>query len=61
MDFTADGRAANQNRLVGLGFVVVLHILLVWGLLNGLGRKVVELLPEPIETKIASSSPRRTR
>lgn len=52
MDFTAHGRAENKNRLIGIGFVVVLHVLLVWGLLNGLARKAVELLPEPIETRI---------
>lgn len=52
MNFTADGRANNQNRLIGLIFVVGFHILLVWGLLNGLARKAIELLPDPIETKI---------
>lgn len=52
MNFTADGRADNQNRLIGLAFVVGFHILLVWGLVNGLARKAIELLPEPIETKI---------
>ena len=36
------------------GFVVViaLHILLGWALLNGLARKVVEVVKGPIETKI---------
>ena len=52
MNFTADGRANNQNRVIGLAFVVGFHILLVWGLINGLARKAIELLPEPIETKI---------
>ncbi|WP_299696113.1 energy transducer TonB [Hydrocarboniphaga sp.] len=29
-----------------------MHVLLVWGLVNGLARKAIELLPAPIETKI---------
>jgi periplasmic protein TonB len=53
MNFAVAGGAANhQNRAIGFAFVVGFHILLVWGLMNGLARKAVELLPAPIETKI---------
>lgn len=53
MDFTADGHGSSgKNRAVGLGFVIGFHVLLVWGLVNGLARKAIELLPAPIETKI---------
>lgn len=53
MNFTADGAAnSNQNRMVGLGFVVGFHVLLIYGLVVGLARKGIELLPPPIETKI---------
>ncbi len=53
MNFTADGVAnSNNNRMIGLAFVVVFHIILIWGLVYGLARKGVELLPPPIETKI---------
>lgn len=52
MNFSADRSDSNRNRMVGLGFVVGLHLLLIWGLMNGLARKAVELLPAPIETKI---------
>jgi protein TonB len=45
-------RQDSSRRLIGLSGVVVFHILLVYGLVNGLGRKVIELLPPPIETKI---------
>lgn len=45
-----------KRRLFGLGFVVVLHILLIWGLVSGLARKAVELLPAPIETKIVEEA-----
>lgn len=52
MNFGTDGGAHNQNRVAGLAFVIGLHVLLIWGLMSGLARKAVELLPSPIETKI---------
>ncbi len=38
--------------MVGVGVVIVMHIILGWALLNGLARKVVEVVKGPIETKI---------
>jgi len=38
--------------MVGLGAVVVIHVILGWALASGLARKVVEVIKEPIETKI---------
>lgn len=47
------GRPENpQRRLAGIAGVVVFHALLVYGLVNGLARKAIEILPAPIETKI---------
>ena len=40
------------RRMVGLGFVIVLHATLIYGLLTGLATKVVEVIQQPIETKI---------
>lgn len=40
------------RHAVGFGFVIVLHILLGWALLNGLARSVIEVIKGPIETKI---------
>jgi periplasmic protein TonB len=37
---------------VGLGVVIVLHVLLGYALVSGLARKVVEVVKAPIETKI---------
>jgi periplasmic protein TonB len=46
-------RQRNPSRhLVGFGVVVVLHILLAWALMAGLARKIVEVVKEPLETKI---------
>lgn len=39
-------------RIAGLGFVVLLHVALVYALVTGLARRAVELGPVPIETKI---------
>jgi protein TonB len=52
MNFAAAGHAQTQDRAVGISFVVLFHALLIWGLVNGLARKAIELLPAPIETKI---------
>ncbi|MGU7773825.1 energy transducer TonB [Burkholderia sp. MR1-5-21] len=51
MDFAQQQRNPMKHA-VGIGAVVVLHILLGWALLNGLGRKVIEVIKAPIETKI---------
>ena len=40
------------KHLVGIGIVVLMHVLLGWALVSGLARKVVEVIKNPIETKI---------
>jgi protein TonB len=40
------------KHLLGIGIVVLMHILLGWALVSGLARKVVEVIKNPIETKI---------
>lgn len=47
----ADSRSA-PDRATGLAFVVAFHALMIWALVNGLGQKVIELLPQDLETKI---------
>ena len=41
-----------RKNYVGLSVVVVLHILLAWALVAGLGRKLIDVIKAPIETKI---------
>ena len=48
----ADQQRKPGRHLVGLGIVVVMHLLLGWALVSGLARKVVEVIKNPIETKI---------
>lgn len=40
------------KHAVGIGIVIVMHILLGWALVNGLARTVIEVIKGPIETKI---------
>lgn len=47
------GREKDRKKsLYGVIGVIVFHVLVVWGLVSGLARKAIELLPPPIETKI---------
>jgi len=48
----AESQRNPGKHLTGFTVVVVLHIILGWALLNGLARKVVEVIKAPIETKI---------
>lgn len=48
----AEQQRRPTKHLVGLAVVVALHIALGWALVNGLARKVVEVIKGPIETKI---------
>ena len=40
------------KHLVGIGSVVVLHVILAWALVNGMAQRLVEVIKGPIETKI---------
>ena len=41
-----------RKHLVGISAVVVFHIVLVYALANGLGRKVVEVFKAPLDVSI---------
>ena len=51
MDFAQQQRDPTRH-MVGFGAVVILHILIVWALVSGLARKVVEVVKGPIEVKV---------
>jgi protein TonB len=51
VDFAQQQRNPAKHA-VGIGVVIVLHILVGWALVSGLGRKVIEVIKQPIETKI---------
>ena len=51
MDFAEQQRKPGKH-MVGFGIVLALHLLLGWGMLNGLAQRMVEVIKGPIETKI---------
>ena len=51
MDFTQNGKDPAKS-FVGISVVVLLHVFIVYALVTGLARKVVEVIQQPIETKI---------
>ena len=50
MDFTQNRNPT--KHLTGIVFVVILHLAVGYALVTGLARKVVEVIKQPIETKI---------
>jgi protein TonB len=43
---------SSSRRLTGVAVTIALHILLIYGLMHGLARKIVEIVTPPLETKI---------
>ncbi len=51
MNYAQGQRNAGKN-LTGIGIVAGLHVLIVWALVSGLARTVVDVIKAPIETKV---------
>ncbi|NML99087.1 energy transducer TonB [Paraburkholderia sp. RP-4-7] len=51
MKFAAQ-RHYSASRFSGIGFVALLHVVLIYVLVNGLASKVYEVIRKPIETRI---------
>ena len=51
MDF-AQHQLDPARHLVGVGGVILLHVLVIYALVTGLARKVVEVVKGPIEVKV---------
>ena len=51
MNFAQQQRNPTKH-IAGMAFVVLLHIGIIYALINGLARKVVEVIQQPLETKI---------
>jgi periplasmic protein TonB len=52
MDFSDNQKEGASRRLTGLIVVALLHIAIVYALVTGLARKVVEVIRPPVETRI---------
>ncbi len=51
MDYAQQQRNPGKH-VVGVGIVIVLHLMLGWALVNGLAQRLVDVIKAPIETKI---------
>ena len=52
MDFSEHGHDAG-SKMTGMTVVVVIHVILIYALVTGLGKKIVSVIKElPIETKV---------
>ena len=51
MDYAQTQRNPGKH-LTGIGLVLLLHVIIGYALVNGLGKKIIEVIKQPIETKI---------
>ena len=51
MDFSSR-QPQPQKHLLGITMVILFHIALIYALVNGLGKKIVDVIKQPIETKV---------
>jgi protein TonB len=51
MDYAQQQRDPTRH-LIGISLVVVFHIILVYALVNGLARKIVDVIKEPLEVSL---------
>ena len=51
MDFSQN-EVSPVRRYGGLGIVILLHVLVAYALITGLARKMVDVIKQPVETKI---------
>jgi periplasmic protein TonB len=51
MDFAQQQRNPTRH-VIGITFVILMHALLIWALMTGLGRKVVEVIKKPLTATI---------
>jgi protein TonB len=51
MDFARQQRDPKRH-LIGITTVVLLHVLVIWGLMNGLGKKAIEVIKKPVTATI---------
>jgi protein TonB len=55
--YSIDDPAKNQKRTLAFFLVLLIHVLFVWVLASGLGKKAVEAVLGPVETKIIEELP----
>jgi protein TonB len=55
--YSIDDPAKNSKRMAAFALVVLIHVLFVWVLASGLGKKVVEVVLGPVETRLIEDLP----
>jgi len=55
VDF-ADDRKMSINKMIGIGLVILLHILLVYALVSGLATSAIDVIKKPLEIKIIQAA-----
>ncbi|QNM94946.1 hypothetical protein [Chitinimonas koreensis] len=56
MDFAQQQRKPGKH-LVGIGFVVLLHVGIVYALINGLAKEGIKLIQKELEVKLIDEPP----
>src|SRR5437667_158592 len=51
MDFARQQRDPTRH-LIGIAFVVLVHALVIWALITGLGKQMVEVIKKPLSATI---------
>jgi periplasmic protein TonB len=51
MDFAKQQRDPTRH-LIGIAFVVLVHVLVIWALITGLGKQMVEVIKKPLSATI---------
>ena len=51
MDFARQQRDPTRH-LLGIGFVILVHVLVIWALLSGLGNTVIQVIKKPLTATI---------
>jgi protein TonB len=47
----------SANRMIGIGIVLLLHVLLIYALVTGLATSAIDIIKKPLEIKIISAPP----
>ncbi len=55
--YSIDDPAKNSKRMAAFVLVVIIHVLFIWVLASGLGKKVVEVVMGPVETRLIEELP----
>src|SRR5580765_8301181 len=51
MDYAQQQRDPTKHA-IGIAFVVLMHVLLIWALLAGLGKAIIEVVKKPLSATI---------